>query len=459
MQQKILIISHSRQWIETLRAALEARGYEVFAAYSPHEALKRLDEKVFHLLIAGEDIVAEKGQKFLRTAENRFPSLATIRLDSPATARRGGTAKTAGLTAQVLRRLLEQAEALIGPGAPASAAPELAAPRGGLLGESAAIHKLRRSLLEVARTDATVLLKGETGTGKKLAARLLHAASPRASAPLVTVNCGALAPTLLESELFGHEKGAFTGAHQQKLGKFEFAASGTLFLDEIGEFPPELQTRMLRVLDDREFERVGGNRTLEAKCRIIAASHLDFEAALSTGRFREDLFYRLNVIAIDLPPLRERREDLPLLVEHFLKEKAERHRKPPLRPTPELFRQLMDHGWPGNVRELENSLERAVVLNSGPLLNRVDLGRVEEVALSAPGGKPLPEEIFSQPLKAFRDHVLEIQEGEYFHRLLGRHAGHISRAAQAAGIDRKTFYRKIRAYGIDPGRYKKTRRG
>jgi DNA-binding NtrC family response regulator len=453
MQQKILIASNSRQLIETLRTALEARGHEALAAYGPGEALKRLDERVFHLLIAGGDIVAKKGQKFLQTVEYRFPRLPLIHLEAPS-ARAMGSSPV--LHSREINRLLHQADALLGPARPAlGPPPEFSGPQDGLLGESAAIGKLRHTLLEVARTDATVLLKGETGTGKKLAARFLHANSPRAAAPLVTVNCGALAPSLLESELFGHEKGSFTGAHQQKLGKFEYAAGGTLFLDEIGEFSAELQTRMLRVIDDREFERVGGNRTLDVKCRIIAASHIDFEQAMAEGRFREDLFHRLNVIAIEVPPLRDRRDDIPLLVDHFLAEKAARHGKPPLRPTDELLRQLMDHPWPGNVRELENILERAAVLATAPRLSRVDLSGPAARAPRPARPRDLPDDLFDRPLKAFRGRVLEIQEGEYFHRLLGRHRGHITRAAAAAGIDRKTFYRKIRRYGIDPGRYKK----
>ncbi len=452
MQQKILIASNNRQFIDTIRAALEARGHEAIAAYSPGEALNRLDNKAFHLLIAGSDFVAKKGQKFSSAVETRFPDLPLIHpVDegSPGGGARKSPAPFAP-SGRAVKALLERAAELLGEG------PRLTAPArdaGGLIGESPAMKALRRSLSEVAATDAAVLLKGETGTGKKLAAHFIHNHSARHEGPLVTVNCGALASGVLESELFGHEKGAFTGAHQLKIGKFEFAASGSLFLDEIGEFSPELQTRMLRVLDDRVFERVGGNKTHAVHCRILAASHVDFDAALAHGRFREDLYYRLNVIAVRLPPLRERLEDIPQLVDHFLAKKARRHNKPCPRPAESLFQQLEQHSWPGNVRELENVIERAVVFAGGPLLKRVDLERGSG-ALPAPGPA---DDVFMQPLKVFRSEVLKTQEGEYFRRLLGRNAGHISRAAQAAGIDRKTFYRKIRRYGIDPRQYKKAR--
>jgi len=325
MQQKILILDPSRPSIETLRATLKHQKYEVIAAYTPREGQKRLLEKIFHLVVIDEKIVAKNGQIFLDFLHRKFPGLPAILLT-----RRGlslaieETAKKSEVhlfpRSQGTPKLLD----LIG---------EIflqANKTGGglglktwqdkpfqLLGESASISRLRETLRTVAATDASVLLRGETGTGKELAARFLHAHSSRSQNPFVAVNCAALTESLLESELFGHEKGAFTGAHRQKLGKFEYAGSGTLFLDEVGEISPHLQSKMLRVLDDRQFERVGGNKTLTVHCRVIAASNIDFSEALKTGRFREDLYYRLNVVSIDLPPLRNRPEDIPLLARHF----------------------------------------------------------------------------------------------------------------------------------------------
>jgi DNA-binding NtrC family response regulator len=296
-------------------------------------------------------------------------------------------------------------------------------------------------------------LKGETGTGKKLAAWFLHQHSKRAGEPLVTVNCAALSPTLLESELFGHEKGAFTGAHKQKLGKFEHAGQGTLFLDEIGELTPPLQSKLLRILDDREFERVGGNRTLRMECRIVTASHIDFPSALEEGRFRADLYHRLNVISVEIPTLRERREDIPLLARYFLKQKSSRHHKRITKISPKAIDQLKQYSWPGNVRELENTIERAVVLSQGQELTEVALPHTQ--IAEPPPPAPTSPDPTSMTLKAFRDQALEKIEGQYFDHLLTLHQGHISRASAAAGIDRKTFYRKIRKYGIDPKTYKK----
>ena len=253
--------------------------------------------------------------------------------------------------------------------------------------------------------------------------------------------------------MFGHEKGAFTGAHRQKLGKFEYAGSGTLFLDEIGEISPHLQAKMLRVLDDRQFERVGGNKTLDVHCRVIAASNIDFSEALKAGRFREDLYYRLNVVSIDLPPLRNRLQDIPLLARHFLTQKSQHHNKPAPEVSPEALKQLQSYAWPGNVRELENSIEQAVILSRTSTLSDFPL----------PGHQnPTPTlDAFDDPsqmtLKEYLSSILKESEARYFEALLKRHQGHISRAAQSAGIDRKTFYRKIAHCGVDPKAYKPKR--
>jgi transcriptional regulator with PAS, ATPase and Fis domain len=319
-----------------------------------------------------------------------------------------------------------------------------------LLGNSPAMRRLRQHLSAVAHTDATVLLCGETGTGKELAARFLHKQSIRADRRFVAVNCAALTETLLESELFGHEKGAFTGAHRQKAGKFEYAGRGTVFLDEIGELSPHLQAKMLRVLDDREYERVGGNRTLQVQCRIIAASNINFARAIREGRFREDLYYRLNVVTIDLPPLREHPEDIPLLARHFLKTKSTLHGKSIAAIPGKILDNLIQHPWPGNVRELENLIERAVILSRA---NTLSIPPVEEdPKVSLP--EILPPMDTARTLRQYTEEVLMQCEKEYFHRLLSLHRGHISKTAKDAGIDRKTFYRKIRRCGLDPKQYK-----
>ncbi|VAX31661.1 Response regulator of zinc sigma-54-dependent two-component system, partial [hydrothermal vent metagenome] len=322
-----------------------------------------------------------------------------------------------------------------------------------LLGESPVILRLRETLRTVAETSAPVLLQGETGTGKELAARFLHAHSPRSGDQFVAVNCAALTESLLESELFGHEKGAFTGAQRQKLGKFEYAGKGTLFLDEIGEISPSLQAKMLRVLDDRKFERVGGNKTIDVQCRVIAASNIDFAEAVETGHFRRDLYYRLNVVSIALPPLRDRVKDIGLLARHFITEKSRLHDKPVREISPEVLKRLARYPWPGNVRELENVIEQAVILTKGKTIDRLDLP-----AVKAPSGwtaSPAQVDFTELTLKEYIADILKEAEGRYLSALLREYKGHISRTAKTAGIDRKTFYRKIKQCGIDPKEFKR----
>jgi PAS domain S-box-containing protein len=234
-----------------------------------------------------------------------------------------------------------------------------------IVGRSEALKRVFADVQRVAQTDASVLVSGETGTGKELIARAIHARGPRKDKPLVKVNCAALSPGLVESELFGHEKGAFTGASQRRIGRFELAHQGTIFLDEVGEIPLEMQVKLLRVLQEREFERIGGSATISVDVRVIAATNRDLEKAVAEGKFREDLFYRLNVFPVRMPPLREREGDLPLLVRYLVARCAARIGRPTLRVSPETSERLARYSWPGNIRELENVIERAVILSAG----------------------------------------------------------------------------------------------
>ena len=243
---------------------------------------------------------------------------------------------------------------------------------GEIIGQSDAIKYVLFKITQVAPTDTTVLVTGETGTGKELVARAIHGASSRKDRPLVKVNCGALSPTLIESELFGHEKGAFTGAVGRKPGRFELANGGTIFLDEIGDLPLELQVKLLRVIQENEFERLGGNKTLKVDVRIIAATNRNLKAEVDQGTFREDLWYRVNVYPITMPPLRQRREDIPLLVEHFANMYAKKFGKNIASVSPRTMEELQSHSWPGNIRELANVIERAVIHTHGTALQVVD---------------------------------------------------------------------------------------
>ena len=242
-----------------------------------------------------------------------------------------------------------------------------------IVGNTQLMAQKLREIEQVAPTDATVLVRGESGTGKELIARAIHFSSRRREGPLVIVNCGALSDGVVESELFGHEKGAFTGASGRRIGKFEAADGGTLFLDEVGELPPDTQVKLLRALQEGEFERVGGNQTIRVDVRVVAATNRNMEEAVAQGEFRADLFFRLNVFPIDVPPLRDRRADIPLLVEHLLDKLATRLDKPIAGVSDGSMQQLLAYDWPGNVRELENVLERSVILSLGPVIDVVGL--------------------------------------------------------------------------------------
>jgi len=304
------------------------------------------------------------------------------------------------------------------------------------MGVSPAMQEVLRLLELVASADTTVLLLGETGTGKELAARAIHDNSPGRAGPLVVVNCAALPETLLESELFGHEKGAFTGAAFRKEGRFLLAHQGTLFLDEIGELSLPTQAKILRVLQTREFEPLGSTRTLKVEVRIIAATNRDLEKAVREGRFRDDLFYRLNVFPVTLPPLRERLEDLPWLAAHFLRRYGEKHRKEIKALDPEVMRCFRGYGWPGNIRELENVLERGVILCQSDTLTLREL----PPALRSSAHWPREEE--GAP-------GLPDLERELISRTLGKVAGDRRQAGDLLGISQEELDLKIRTYGLD----------
>ncbi len=300
----------------------------------------------------------------------------------------------------------------------------------GLIGESQEMKKVFELIKIVAPQDTTVMIRGESGTGKELIARAIHMNSPRRYYPIIPVNCGAFTETLLESELFGHEKGAFTGAQYRRKGKIEMANGGTLFLDEVGSVSPKMQIELLRVLESKQFTRVGGNEIVKVDFRLISATNENLEKLVEEGKFREDLYYRLNVFTIYVPPLRERRSDIPILANYFVQKFAKQMNKPALKISDEAMDILLNHSWPGNVRELENAIERAMVVGKPPEIKPDDL--------------PFHIE------KNFTNDVdsLEVVEKNHINRVLKKYDWNISRAAAALEIDRVTLYNKIKKYGL-----------
>jgi DNA-binding NtrC family response regulator len=308
-----------------------------------------------------------------------------------------------------------------------------------IIGESPAMKEVFEVVQQVAPTRATVLIGGESGTGKELIAKALHQLSPRAKQPFVTVHCAALAPTLLESELFGHEKGAFTGAHERRIGRFEQAQGGTLFLDEIGEIDAAIQVKLLRFLGERTFERVGSNKTLTADIRLVAATNKNLEELVKAGKFREDLFFRLRVVEIELPPLRERTGDIPLLAQGFLREFAKENGKPVNEFTADALECLMNFSWPGNVRELRTAIEHAVVLSRGERISSRDLPP------SVRGGGTPGETKFLQG----KDLTMKDAEKQLIVRALKETNGNRTLAAKKIGMSRRTFHRKLHAHHLE----------
>ncbi|HZY30306.1 MAG TPA: sigma-54 dependent transcriptional regulator [Candidatus Methylomirabilis sp.] len=313
-----------------------------------------------------------------------------------------------------------------------------------IIGRSLPMVRVFETIKKVAKSEANILIVGETGTGKELIARSLHVNSRRMADPFIPVDCASLPETLLESELFGHEKGAFTGAQATRPGLFEFADGGTIFLDEVGDISLSLQAKLLRVLQEREVRRVGSNRIIEVDVRVISATNRDLGQSVAKGEFREDLYYRLNVISIPLPPLRDRKGDIPLIAVHYLKKYVASSGKEVMGIVPEAMRLLEEYRWPGNVRELQNVMERAVVLAEHEFLRPQDLP--EHIHVRAEPVSPVsPKEL---PLKRAKEEWAASFERDYLIHLLKRHDGNISQAAKTAGVDRKTVHRLLKKYGI-----------
>jgi transcriptional regulator with GAF, ATPase, and Fis domain len=323
-----------------------------------------------------------------------------------------------------------------------------------IIQNSQAMKNICNLIADLASTESTVLIQGETGTGKEMIAKAIHLSSRRKNGPLIGLNCAALTESLIESELFGHEKGAFTGAVRTRAGRFEQADDGTLFLDEVGDMPLSTQVKLLRVLQEKEFERVGGNESIKVDARIITATNKDLRHAVRIGQFREDLFYRLNVVFIQVPPLRERLEDLPQLTWHFLQEYRQRYAKEINSIDSEALQLLMAQPWPGNIRELQNVIERSIVLEKGhgltcrTILNSLQSSAAEEESCVLFGE--------DQPYHQAKENLLDRFDRDYIRNSLKRHCGNITKAACASGLGYRIFYEKMKRLGLSKWEFTKS---
>jgi DNA-binding NtrC family response regulator len=447
---RILVVDDHQQARESVAFALRQAGYQVDCLASAIEAVKTLDRETFDLIITDLLMPGMTGLDFIKQLERRPHGAQVIMITAHASVATAVEAMRHGafdyiekpFAADKLEALVARAiehgrlhdRALFAPATPIGTAVAM-------IGDSGPMQELRKRVAQVARTAETVLVVGESGTGKELIARSIHANSDRAAAPLVSLNCPVLSAHLMESELFGHERGAFTGADAPRTGRFELADGGTILLDEITEIDLPLQAKLLRVLQERTFERVGSNKTVHVDARVIATSNRSLQDEVAAGRFREDLYYRLAVVPLTAPPLRERREDVPALVAHFLQRAAERLRREPCEVSDAANGLLMSYHWPGNVRELENIVTRASVLTSG---GRIEADQIRDwlspdVKLGPDLEGPVPSGL-----------SMDEMERRLIESTLLRFDGHRARTAEALGIGLRTLSGKLKSYGYAP---------
>jgi two-component system response regulator AtoC len=445
---RILLVEDEANMVRTLTKILERKGYSVDAAATGEAALQRFAERSYDLLITDLNMPVMDGLQLLREMKERHIAPATIVLTGHGTIQSAVEAMKLGagdylikpchpdellmvaarlLELRQLRREVQYLRTQLSTGDR----------YGEIIGKGPRMREIYEVIEAVSQNKSNVLLSGENGTGKELVARTIHNKGPLATQPFLAINCGALSETLLESQLFGHRRGSFTSAIDDHEGVFQAADGGTLFLDEITDIPLPLQVKFLRAIQEKEVTPLGSTRPIRVDVRIIAATNRDIEAAVKDGSFRTDLFYRLNVVPIHLPPLRERREDIPLLVDHFINEYSRIYGVEPKWLTPEALHRLVEYAWPGNIRELQNAIERAFALSSQPEITPKDLpAAILRAAEPAANG-------FTDPLP------LEEVERRNILAALHRSGGNKNEAARILGIDRQRLYRKIEKYGLD----------
>jgi DNA-binding NtrC family response regulator len=457
---RIMIVDDDLAFRVGTLALLEDHGFDATIATNGAEAVQKLSERQHDLVLSDLVMPGMNGIELLRQIKNAHPGMPVIMVTGFASIGTAVEAMRLGARDYVtkpcdndellikIRRALEEQQK----------DRELRSLRdevrgvygfGSLVGRNARMKEVYTLVQQVAGTDVPALILGETGTGKELVAKAIHYNSSRRDKPFVVINCSALAETLLESELFGHEKGAFTGAHRQHAGKFEEARGGTIFLDEIGDVPLHIQTKLLRVLQEEEIQRVGGTETIRVDSRVVAATHRDLAGMIASGHFREDLFYRLNVFPIDLPPLRERMDDLPYLVEHFLGKHAGLGGNRVTKFAPGVLPLMMNYPWRGNIRELENLIKRAIIKATGDTITVVEL----------PAGDPPVTQNAAlldgsvQMNTSFREYISAITrhaEESYLLQMLRLYKGNVNQIAKLMDVDRKTIYRKMTEFEINP---------
>jgi len=452
MKPKILVVDDERSHRQMIEAVLSAEGYDIALAENGRAAIDAVEEKFHDLVIMDIRMPEVGGLEALKEIKAISPGIPIIIMTAYASIGTAVDALKSGASDYLTKPLdIEELKILV---AKTMRFHQLEKENiylkerlddrfdfSNIIGQSPAMKKLFETIALVAPSEATVLIVGESGTGKELIANAIHQNSPRKDRPFIKVNCAALPETLLESELFGHEKGSFTGAIAKKQGRFQLAHQSSIFLDEIAEMEPATQAKILRVLQEREFEPLGGTQTIKVDTRVIAATNKNLEDEIAAGCFREDLYYRLNVVTLDVPPMRKRREDVPYLADHFLKQDAKKNRRLIQGFTPRATDLLMRYDWPGNVRELENIIERAVIMSRGEVVTPLEFPNDLQ---------DLDEELKDSRVDLLPGRSLKEVEKAMILRTLEETGGNRTHAARILGITRRTLQLRLKDYGINP---------
>ncbi|MGH7598271.1 MAG: sigma-54-dependent transcriptional regulator [bacterium] len=456
---RILIVEDDRNTLSGLMEILEEEGYEVRGVESGHKALRTLERERFDILLTDLKMPEVDGMQLYEQTQALAPEMKTIVMTAYSSVKDAVDAMKRGVYEYLTKPLnLDELFVILKKAVEDQSLrrenEELKDRLQGsyrfesIIGKSASMQQVFKTIYKVAKSQATVLIRGESGTGKELVARAVHYNSPRANGPMVEISCAAFPETLLESELFGYEKGAFTGADSRKKGRFEMAHTGTIFLDEIGDISANVQTKLLRVLQEKEISRLGSNDPIKVDVRVITATNRDLEQALANGLFREDLYYRLNVIPIFLPPLRERREDIPLLIDHFIKRYSKMNNKIMLGIAEDALELCATYDWPGNVRELENAIENAIVLGEGETLLAEHLPVTLAMRKTAMEGFAAESDDDFFPGGSSYREKMETAEKKILEEAIRQADGNKSEAAKQLGISLRTMRYKIQKYKL-----------